>query len=340
QVPRRVRGGNRRPAVQGAHARPGFPELGAGGKQAARSNRPTFVDMDGAAHARQRSMVEGFFSREALEAVEALKPYIQRTVDGLLEQMVADGERPVDLVEAEFSFSLSQPHCCCVSTARYKCLFLACQNPPRLLARLVDKRSQQPKNDLITSLVEKQAKSGHLDKAEAVQIAFLLLVAGNATMVNMIALVRLYCLLSRQFKPLDSVKLTIHKPGRGDAAAAPGAAAIRRAAKEDVEIGGRTVRAGEGIIASNQSADRDEFVFDDPDVFDMHRTWRDGEGALGFGFGAHRCIAETLAKAELIAVFSTLFKQLPDLELPTDIDRLEYTPLTKDVGIQKLLVAW
>ena len=57
------------------------------------------------------------------------------------------------------------------------------------LAQLVDKRMQEPKEDLITSLVEKQVKPGNLDKAEAVQIAFLLLVAGNATMVNMIALV-------------------------------------------------------------------------------------------------------------------------------------------------------
>ena len=76
---------------------------------------------------------------------------------------------------------------------------------------------------------------------------------------------------------------------------------MKRVAKVDVEIGGVTIKAGEGIIASNQSANRDEDVFADPDRFDMHRTW--GADALGFGFGPHRCIAETLAKAELTAVF-------------------------------------
>lgn len=57
------------------------------------------------------------------------------------------------------------------------------------LANLVDKRSAQPKDDLISKLVVEQLRPGHIEKGDVVQIAFLLLVAGNATMVNMIALV-------------------------------------------------------------------------------------------------------------------------------------------------------
>lgn len=60
----------------------------------------------------------------------------------------------------------------------------------KYLADLVDKRSKQPTDDLISKLVVEQVKPGHIQKDDAVQIAFLLLVAGNATMVNMIALVR------------------------------------------------------------------------------------------------------------------------------------------------------
>lgn len=58
------------------------------------------------------------------------------------------------------------------------------------LAKLVDQRIQEPKDDLISKLVVEQVKPGNIERADAVQIAFLLLVAGNATMVNMIALVR------------------------------------------------------------------------------------------------------------------------------------------------------
>ena len=62
------------------------------------------------------------------------------------------------------------------------------------LAKLVDKRSVEPKDDLISKLVVEQLKPGHIQHSDAVQIAFLLLVAGNATMVNMIALASPYLL--------------------------------------------------------------------------------------------------------------------------------------------------
>jgi len=57
------------------------------------------------------------------------------------------------------------------------------------MTELVEKRMQEPKDDLISTLVVEQVKPGHLEQADAVQMAFLLLVAGNATMVNMITLV-------------------------------------------------------------------------------------------------------------------------------------------------------
>ena len=59
----------------------------------------------------------------------------------------------------------------------------------KYLDKLVDQRLAEAKDDLISKLAVEQLKPGHIDKSDAVQIAFLLLVAGNATMVNMIALV-------------------------------------------------------------------------------------------------------------------------------------------------------
>lgn len=80
------------------------------------------------------------------------------------------------------------------------------------------------------------------------------------------------------------------------------AMALRRVAKVDIELGGKTIKAGEGIICSNMSANRDEAVFPEPDKFDMHRK-RGSEQALGYGYGAHECVAEWLARAELETVF-------------------------------------
>ena len=59
----------------------------------------------------------------------------------------------------------------------------------KYLGNLVESRSKEPKDDLISKLCVEQINKGNLEKADAVQVAFLLLVAGNATMVNMINLV-------------------------------------------------------------------------------------------------------------------------------------------------------
>jgi Cytochrome P450 len=68
----------------------------------------------------------------------------------------------------------------------------------------------------------------------------------------------------------------------------------------------KDIKAGEGIIAACQSGNRDEEVFPNPNQFDMHRKFNP-ENSLGFGYGAHRCIAECLAKAELEIVFGWSF---------------------------------
>ncbi|KAL0936800.1 cytochrome p450 55a3 [Colletotrichum truncatum] len=337
--------------------RPGFPELSAGGKAAAK-NKPTFVDMDPPAHMRQRSMVEPLF---ITEHVETMKPYIQKTIDQLLDQMIQKGcDEPVDLIE---NFALPVP-----SYIIYTILgvpfedleYLTQQNAIRTngsgtalqaqaanqelldyLANLVDKRSEEPKDDLISKLVVEQLKPGHIEMSDAVQISFLLLVAGNATMVNMIALGVIE--LIRNPSQLEELKAD---PSLAKAFVEElcryhtgSSLAMKRVAKEDIVLGGKTIKAGEGIIAANQSGNRDEDVFPNPDVFDLHRT-PDPNHALGFGFGPHRCVAEPLARTEMELVFATLFKKLPNLKIAVPIPELEYTPLHKDVGVAKLPVTW
>ncbi|CCC13159.1 unnamed protein product [Sordaria macrospora k-hell] len=337
--------------------RPGFPELSAGGKEAAK-NRATFVDMDPPKHMQYRGMVQPIFN---IEHIQELKPYIQKTVDDLLEKMKSKGCEggPVDLVQ---NFALPVP-----SYIIYTILgvpfedleFLTQQNSIRTngsstareasaanqellgyLRRLAEDRLKEPKDDLISKLMTEQVKTGKLDVPDAVQMAFLLLVAGNATMVNMIALG--IVTLFQNPSQLEELKRDpsvipgfVEELSRFHTASAM---AIRRVAKEDLEIGGRTIKKGEGVIASNLSANRDEEVFKDADKFDMHREWPERE--LGFGWGEHRCIAEFLAKAEMRAVFGTIFKKLPNLKIAVPMDKIEYTPLDRDVGIVKLPVTW
>lgn len=173
------------------------------------------------------------------------------------------------------------------------------------MAHLVDQRLDTPKDDLIGLLVNEQLKPGHLSKDDVVQIAFLLLVAGNATMVSMIAL-GVVTLLQHPSQLSDFEKDPEKWAGpfveelcRFHTASA---LATKRVAKEDVVIGGKKIGKGEGIIAATQSGNRDEDVFVNADMFDMKRA-RGEEEALGFGWGEHRCVAEWLARAELEIVF-------------------------------------
>jgi fungal nitric oxide reductase len=176
------------------------------------------------------------------------------------------------------------------------------------MGKLVDERVKAPKDDLISLLVTNQLNLGLLTKADVVQMAFLLLVAGNATMVSMIAL-GIVTLLRHP----EQLALLKQDPKKWSAPFVEelcryhtaSALATKRVAKEDVVYGGKLIKKGEGIIAATMSGNRDEDVFPNPDVFDMTRE-RGGEEALGYGWGAHRCVAEWLARAELEIVFGKL----------------------------------
>lgn len=339
--------------------RPGFPEMSPGGKEAAK-NRPTFVDMDPPQHTEQRATVASLFSPEA---VEALRPEIQKLVDNLLDKLIAEGgEKPVDLIE---KFALPVP-----SYTIYGILGVPLEDLAELtnwaairsngsataseastanqalldyIGDLVDKRQVEPAKDLISKLVVEQLALGKLSKWDVVQIAFLLLVAGNATMVNMINLGIVELLQHPEWiKELNDdpsqVKNFVEELSRYHTGSAM---ATRRVAKVDIVLGGNTIRAGEGIIAATQAANRDEEIYPNPDKFDFHRTEAQGKGkTLGFGWGQHRCIAEGLARAEMEIVFGTLFRKLPNLKLAIPFEEIKYSPPTRDVGITELPVTF
>ncbi|CZR67621.1 probable Cytochrome P450 55A3 [Phialocephala subalpina] len=338
--------------------RPGFPELSSGGKEAAK-NKPTFVDMDPPQHMQQRSMVESLFTREH---IDSMRPQIQKTVDSLLDGIAKNGSaQPTDLGE---KFAVPVP-----SYTIYGILGVPFSDLERLttfaairgngsataseasnanaalleyMGQLVEERLSEPKDDLISLLVREQVVPGHLNKDDAVQIAFLLLVAGNATMTSMILLGVITLLQHPEQLELlksDPKKWTapfVEELCRFHTASA---LATKRVAKEDVVIGGKLIKAGEGIIAATQSGNRDEDVFPNANVFDMKRS-RGKEEALGYGWGEHRCVAEWLARAELEIVFATLWQKLPNLRLAIAFEEVKYSPPKKDVGLSELPIVF
>lgn len=335
--------------------RSGFPELNAGGKAAA-AHKPTFVDMDPPEHTTQKAMVNPTFTRDH---VEAMRPGIQKTVDDCIRTLTRDGcQQPVDLVK---SFAVPVPTqviyqilgipdkdmdylsgCNAVRTSGSTTsgqAAAASKEVTDYLSRLVKSKEAEPGDDLIGKLVIEQLRPGHLEHEDLVLITFLLLVAGNATMTSMIALGVVTLLqhpdqLTALKKDPALANNMVEELLRFHTASA---LATRRVAKEDVTVAGKVIKEGEGVIASNQSANRDETVFKDADRFDIHRV---PGPQLGFGYGIHQCIAEWLARAELQCVFGVLFQQLPNLKLAIPMSEVKYTAPANDVGITELPVTW
>ncbi|SNT12054.1 cytochrome P450 [Sphingopyxis indica] len=93
-----------------------------------------------------------------------------------------------------------------------------------------------------------------------------------------------------------------------------------RSAKEDVEIGGQTIREGDWLMLNYVSANRDEDIFDAPNRFDPDRPKNQ---QIAFGFGAHVCLGQHLARMEMRILMEELLPRLKSVELAGEPARVE-----------------
>jgi cytochrome P450 len=92
-----------------------------------------------------------------------------------------------------------------------------------------------------------------------------------------------------------------------------------RTATEDTAIRGVPIAAGESVLLSYASANRDEEVFDDPFRFDVGR---DPNKHIAFGYGVHFCLGAALARMEVNSFFSELVPRLESIELTGDPEHI------------------
>jgi cytochrome P450 len=340
--------------------RDGYPSVSPGVK-ARRQESRAFIAMDNPEHDVHRRMLTSTFM---IKRVAAMRPRIQAIVDGLIDDMVAAGP-PADLVR-DFALPVPSLVICELLGVPYtdhdffqRCsrAIIARDTPAEeslrvtdelkaYLADLVDRKLADPADDLLSRLVEQQLKPGVLTREQIADMAVLLLVAGHETTANMIALGTLALLehpeqLAELRAADDSPEyaallanaveellryLTIVHSGR------------RRVATEDVEIGGVLVRAGEGVILSNDVGNRDAEAFpDEPDRLDIHRPARHH---VAFGYGIHQCLGQPLARVELQVVYSTLYRRLPELALAVPPADLRFKHEMIVYGVHELPVTW
>ena len=295
-------------------------------------------------HTRLRGLVSQAFTPKR---VTALAPRIERIAHELLDDALA--RREVDLVEA-----LTYPLPVIViaeligvpaeDRARFKAwsdalvaplgsIFFAPPTPEvvaqqrRIRAEieayfvaLVEQRRREPRDDLLTALVQAEVEGSRLSFTELLAMLILLLVAGNETTTNLIGSATLELLAHPQ--ALADLRADVSlMPGAIDEVlrfASPVQMDPRLAAR-DLEVQGVTIPAGQFVLCWLGSANRDEDVFDDPERFDIRR---ERSNHLAFGFGPHYCLGSSLATLEAVVAMRVLlertrsFRRANDAPLP------------------------
>ena len=182
----------------------------------------------------------------------------------------------------------------------------------RYLRKMFEKRRAEPREDLLTALIRAEEAGDRLSEDELLAMAFLLLVAGHETTVNLIAGGALALLEHPEQAEALRNEPSLAKPAVEELLryTSPVEMATERYPREDVEISGTTIPRGELVLAVLGSANRDGRQFEDPDVLDLAR---DPNRHLAFGRGGvHHCLGAPLARMEGQIAISALLRRFPE----------------------------
>ncbi|MFD0265499.1 cytochrome P450 [Streptomyces sp. NPDC127106] len=329
----------------------GFPAITPRFK-ALQDRRTALLGVDDPVHNVQRRMLIPSFT---LKRTAALRPRIQETVDGLIDDMVARGPG-AELVSA---FALPVPSvviCSLLGVPYEDHEFFEGQSRRLLrgpdvtdvedararidayLAELIERKRTDRGEGLLDELVERHLETGRTDVDELVSLAAILLIAGHETTANMISLATFTLLRHpEQLAELRDDPSLISAAVEELMRFLSIADGMLRVATEDIEIGGVTVRADDGVVFSTSVINRDEAVFAGPDALDWHRPARHH---VAFGFGIHQCLGQNLARAEMEIALGTLFARLPGLRLAAEPDLIPFKPGDTIQGMVELPVTW
>jgi cytochrome P450 len=180
---------------------------------------------------------------------------------------------------------------------------------------LIRERRREPRDDMVTRLVEARVEGKRLTDAEIVSTIIVLLNAGHEATVNtlgngVLALLRHPQQWARLVVGEASAAQAVEEAIRWD----PPLQLFERWVLEDgVEIAGEPVARGEKVALLFGAANRDPRVFEEPEAFDVGRE--NAAEHIGFGGGIHVCIGAPLARIELEASLAALVERAPCLQL-------------------------
>ncbi|MEU6484872.1 cytochrome P450 [Streptomyces sp. NPDC046887] len=307
-------------------------------------------------HTRLRRLVTREFTGRR---VEALRPRVQSITDGLLDAMAGGGERRADLVDG-LAFPLPITVICellgvpaadrdafrawtaeIVAPSDDEAESGAVHALSGYLDELIeDKRCSGPADDLLSGLLRTRAEDGDaLSATELRAMAYLLLIAGHETTVNLIGN-GMRALLSHP----EQLAALRADPGLLDGAVeemlrfdGPVETGTVRFAREPVPCGDAVIPAGASVLVGIAAGDRDPARFPGPDRFDIRR---DTSGHLAFGHGLHYCLGAPLARLEGRIAVRGLLDRFPGLALDPAAAPADWLPGLLIRGVRRLPVTW
>ncbi|MBL1098723.1 cytochrome P450 family protein [Streptomyces coffeae] len=319
------------------------------------------LNMDPPDHTRVRRLVVKAFTAGR---VEAMRAPVRRLADGLLDAMesvgradlIADYAGPLPI--AVICDLLGVPHSDRQDFLAWSdALITPDPNRPeqakeaigsmlRFYTGLIAAKREEPGDDLLSAViaVRDDGEGGpggtdRLSEDELTSLAFLLLFAGYENVVHLIGnsvsglLDRPELLRALREKP-DGIPAVIEEFARYDGSSP---LSIRRFPLEDIEIGGVTVPAGETVLLSIASANRDPRHFEEPDHFNPHVV---RSGHLAFGHGIHYCLGAPLARMEVEVALEALLSRFPGVRLDVSKEELRWRPSIRARGLISLPIAW
>jgi len=301
-------------------------------------------------HTRLRRLLTPEFTMRRLSR---LAPRIDAIVAEQLDNMAASTE-PVDLWR-DFALPIPSLTICellgvpyedradfqRLSTARFD-LFAgagaslgAISESLSYLMEIVEKQRKSPGDGLLGMLIKEHGDE--IDDRELAGLADGILTGGLETTASMLALGALVLLRDQSY--LDQIR-------EDDAAVAPFVEellryltvvqmAFPRFAKEDMEIAGVKIAAGDIMLCSLSGANRDEKLGQDMESFDPKRST---SPHLAFGYGIHRCIGAELGRMELRAAYPALVRRFPQLRLAVTPAHLSFRKVSIVYGVDALPV--
>ncbi len=330
-----------------------FSNWGAGAGDRVYTRDRSMLDLDPPDHTRLRSLVSKAFTPRS---VTALKPRIEEIVDELLDGV--DGERRFDLIDS-FAFPLPviviaemlgvpaqdleqfkdwsndivvslEP----VQTRAQRERFRRSeQELYQYFEGIIDQRRRDPQDDLVSALLAAEEEGDRLSHGELLATLLLLLVAGNETTRNLIgngmfALLRNPGELNRLKEQPELIDSAIDELLRYDSPVQLDG----RTLVEDVEMGGKRMRAGQQVVAVVGAANRDPAAFSEPDRLDIGRQEK---SHISFGRGIHYCLGASLAKLEGQIAFASLLERFSSIRLAAEPRQRKQVVLR---GVEDLLV--